>query len=208
MVPLEISEEWIGELRKSLPKLATEMHEQLIGEYGLTDYVAGVLTADKAAAEYFVLSMTTAVQAGLPKVDGAREIANWATGDLRALLNEKGVGFAESPVKPEQLAELVVKKHKGEISGPTAKTVLAEMFSTGRSADEIVKAKGLAQVSDEGALAKIIDEVIAKNPTQVQQYKGGKEAVLGFLVGQIMKASGGKANPGKVNELLKKQLAG
>ncbi|OGW65423.1 MAG: aspartyl/glutamyl-tRNA amidotransferase subunit B [Nitrospirae bacterium RIFCSPLOWO2_02_FULL_62_14] len=206
LVPIEISEEWIGELKKTLPKLATEMRGQFTEEYGLTDYAAGVLTADKDAAEYFVQSMTAAVQAGLPKADGAREIANWATVDLRAFLNEKGVGFAESPVKPEQLAELVVKKHKGEISGPIAKTVLAEMFATGKSAGEIVKAKGLTQVSDEGALAKIIDEVIAKNPTQVQQYRGGKEAVLGFLVGQVMKASGGKANPGKVNELLKGKL--
>lgn len=206
LVPIEISEEWIGELKKTLPKLATEMRGQFTEEYGLTDYAAGVLTADKDAAEYFVHSMTAAVQAGLPKADGAREIANWATGDLRALLNEKGVGFAESPVKPEQLAGLVIKKHKGEISGPIAKTVLAEMFATGKSADEIVKAKGLTQVSDEGALAKIIGEVIAKNPTQVQQYKSGKEAVLGFLVGQVMKASGGKANPGKVNELLKGKL--
>jgi aspartyl-tRNA(Asn)/glutamyl-tRNA(Gln) amidotransferase subunit B len=206
LVPLEISEEWIGELKKTLPKLATEVHKQLINEYGLTDYAAGVLTADKIAAEYFVCATAAAVEAGLPKTDGAREIANWATGDLQALLNEKKVGFADSPVRPEQLAELLVKKHKGEISGPIAKAVLAEMFSTGRSADEIVKAKGLTQVSDEGALAKIIDEVIAKNPQQVVQYRGGKEAVLGFLVGQVMKASGGKANPGKVNELLKGKL--
>jgi aspartyl-tRNA(Asn)/glutamyl-tRNA(Gln) amidotransferase subunit B len=207
LVPLDISEDWIGKLKATLPKLATEMHKQFVEEYGLTDYAASVLTADKDAAEYFVHSMTAAVQTGLPKAEGAREIANWATVDLRALLNEKGVGFAESPVKPEQLAELVVTKHKGEISGPIAKTVLAEMFATGKSADGIIKAKGLTQVSDEVALAKIIDEVIAKSPAQVQQYKSGKEQILGFLVGQVMKASGGKANPGKVNELLKKQLA-
>jgi len=208
LVPMDISQEWIGDLKNTLPKLATEMRGQFTEEYGLTDYAAGVLTADKDAAEYFVQSMTAAVQAGLPKAEGAREIANWTTGDLRALLNEKGAGFATSPVKPEQLAGLVVKKHKGEISGPIAKTVLAEMFNTGHSADEIVKAKGLTQVSDEGALAEIIDEVIVKNPAQVQQYRGGKEAVLGFLVGQVMKASGGKANPGKVNELLKNKLSG
>jgi aspartyl-tRNA(Asn)/glutamyl-tRNA(Gln) amidotransferase subunit B len=206
LVPLEISEEWIGELRKSQPKLSTEMHKQFVEDYGLTTLSAGVLIADKAAAEYFLAAMAWIIRAGLPKAEGAREIANWETVDLRALLNEKGVGFAESPVKPEQLAGLVVKKHKGEISGPIAKAVLAEMFSTGRSADEIVKAKGLTQVSDEGMLAKIIDEVIAKNPQQVAQYKSGKEQVLGFLVGQVMKASGGKANPGKVNELLKGKL--
>jgi aspartyl-tRNA(Asn)/glutamyl-tRNA(Gln) amidotransferase subunit B len=207
LVPMDISGEWIEELKQTLPKLATEIRGQFTEEYGLTDYAAGVLTADKAAAEYFIRAAEAGVQAGLPKAEGEREIANWATGDLQALLNEKKVGFAESPVKPGQLAELVIKKHKGEISGPIAKTVLAEMFATGKSADEIVKARGLTQMSDEGALAKIIDEVIAKNPAQVQQYKSGKEAVIGFLVGQVMKASGGKANPGKVNELLKGKLA-
>jgi len=206
LVPLEISEAWIGELRNRQPKLATEMHKQLTEEYGLTTLSAGVLVADKAAAEYVMAATAWVVQAGLPKVDGAREAANWTMGDLRALLNEKGIGFTENPIKPDQLGAFLVKKYKGEISGPIAKTVLAEMFSTGRSADEIVKAKGLTQVSDEGALKKIIEEAIAKNPQQVAQYKGGKEAVLGFLVGQVMKASGGKANPGKVNELLKGKL--
>jgi aspartyl-tRNA(Asn)/glutamyl-tRNA(Gln) amidotransferase subunit B len=99
-------------------------------------------------------------------------------------------------------------KRKGEVSGPIAKTVLEEMFHTGKSAAEIVKAKGLTQVSDEGALEKIIDEVMARNQQQVLQYRSGKEQVFGFFVGQVMKASGGKANPGKVNELLKRKLAG
>jgi aspartyl-tRNA(Asn)/glutamyl-tRNA(Gln) amidotransferase subunit B len=206
LVPLEISQDWIDELKKTLPKLATEMQKQFVEEYGLTDYAAGVLTADKDAATYFAVVSAKAVNAGMLIVEGAREAANWTTGDLRALLNEKGIGFDKNPIAPERLAELIVMKHKGEISGPIAKTVLMEMFSTGRSADEIVKAKGLTQVSDEGALGKIIDEVIAKSPAQVQQYKSGKEQILGFLVGQVMKASGGKANPGKVNELLRKKL--
>jgi len=206
LVPLEISEEWIGELKKTLPKPRAEIQQQFTQEYRLTEYTAAVLLADKAAAGYYLEATAWIVQARLPLGDVAQEVANWITGDLRALLNEKGLGFVDCPVKPEKLVELVVKKHKGEISGPTAKTVLVEMFSTGRSADEIVKAKGLTQVSDEGALAKIIDDVIAKNPQQVAQYKGGKEAVLGFLVGQVMKTSGGKANPGKVNELLKGKL--
>ena len=206
LVPLDLSEEWIGELKQTLPMLATEVQKQFTGEYGLTDYAAGVLTADKEAADYFTEVVAAIERAGVPKAEGAREVANWQTVDLRALLNEKGIGFAESPVKPGQLAELVLKKHKGEISGPIAKTVLGEMFATGQSAEDIIFAKGLTQVSDVGALGTIIDEVLAKNPTQVQQFKSGKEAVLGFLVGQVMKASGGKANPGKVNELLKKKL--
>jgi aspartyl-tRNA(Asn)/glutamyl-tRNA(Gln) amidotransferase subunit B len=206
LVPLDIPEEWIGELKSSQPQSADEMGEVFTKTYHLSSTTANVLLADKDAAGYFLDAVALIARAKLPN-EVAVEFANWTTVDLRALLNEKGIGFADSPVKPEQLAELVLKKHKGEISGPTAKTVLAEMFSTGRSADEIVKAKGLTQVSDEGALSKIIDEVIAKSPQQVAQYKSGKEAVLGFLVGQVMKASGGKANPGKVNELLKGKLA-
>ncbi len=112
----------------------------------------------------------------------------------------------EAAYLPDKLAELLLKKRNGEISGPIAKLVLEEMFRTGQRPAEIVKAKGLMQVSDEGTLEKMIDEVLAKNPTQVAQFKEGKQQVLGFLVGQVMKASGGKANPGKVNELLKKKL--
>jgi aspartyl-tRNA(Asn)/glutamyl-tRNA(Gln) amidotransferase subunit B len=208
LVPLEISREWIEELRKTLPKLAAEVRKQFVEEYSLPPLTATVLIADKDAAGYFLDATAWIKHVGLPLGEVAREFANWQVVDLRALLNEKGIGFAESPVKPEQLVKLIEKKHRGEISGPIAKTVLAEMFSTGRSADEIVKAKGLTQVSDEGALAKIIDDVIANNPAQVQQYRSGKEQLLGFLVGQAMKASGGKANPAKVNELLKNKLAG
>ena len=114
--------------------------------------------------------------------------------------------IAGSPLSPDKLAELLLMKRNGEISGPIAKLVLEEMFRTGQRPAEIVKAKGLTQVSDEGTLAEVIDEVLTKNPMQVAQFKDGKQQVLGFLVGQVMKASGGKANPGKVNELLKKKL--
>jgi aspartyl-tRNA(Asn)/glutamyl-tRNA(Gln) amidotransferase subunit B len=205
LVPLQITDEWIGELRTTLRTLATEVEQKITTQYKLTKYTAGVLIADKAAAGYFLNATAWIVNTGLPLGDIAQEVANWATVDLRALLNEKGVGFADSPVTPENLVELVGKKHTGEISGPIAKAVLAEMFATGRSANEIIKAKGLTQVSDEGALETIIDEVLIKNPAQVVQFKEGKQQVLGFLVGQVMKASGGKANPGKVNELLKKK---
>src|SRR5438132_49157 len=116
--------------------------------------------------------------------------------------------YEQSPVRPQGLAELLVMKRKGEISGPIAKSVLEEMFNTGKTAAEIIKAKGLTQMSDEGALKRIIDEVMAKNPQQLAQYRSGKEQLFGFFVGQVMKASGGKANPAKVNELLKRKLAG
>ena len=114
----------------------------------------------------------------------------------------------QSPVSPKGLAELLVLKRRGEVSGPIAKSVLEEMFETGQSAVAIVKAKGLTQVSDEGALETVIDEVMVKSPAQLAQYRSGKEALFGFFVGQAMKASGGKANPAKVNELLKRKLAG
>jgi aspartyl-tRNA(Asn)/glutamyl-tRNA(Gln) amidotransferase subunit B len=206
LVPLKLDRDWIEELRKDLPKLPTDLHREFTESYGLTDYAANVLTADKDAARYFLDAMARIQQTEKPIAELAQELANLATVDLRALLNEKGIGFAECPVKPQQLAELVLRKRNGQISGPIAKTVLAEMFNTGMTAEEIITSKGLTQVSDEGALERIIEEVLAKNPAQVTQYKEGKQQVLGFLVGQVMKASGGKANPGKVNELLKKKL--
>jgi len=119
----------------------------------------------------------------------------------------QAIPISSSPVSPKALAELLALKRKGAISGPTGKAVLEEMFETGKSAEDIVKTKGLTQVSDEDVLEKLIGEVIAKNPTQLAQYRSGKEAVFGFFVGQLMKASGGKANPAKVNELLKRKLA-
>nr|MBI3612309.1 Asp-tRNA(Asn)/Glu-tRNA(Gln) amidotransferase subunit GatB [Nitrospirota bacterium] len=204
LVPLEISEEWIEEIRKTLPVLASEKQKQFV-EKGVPIATVNVLISDKNLAKYFetVSCSATAMLPGFPVADVWRASANTVVVDLRGLTNKGG----RQP-EPEKLAELVAKNLKKEISGPIAKAVLEEMSVTDKSADEIIKAKGLTQVSDEGSLAKIIDEVIAKNPTQVEQYRGGKEAVLGFLVGQVMKSSGGKANPGKVNELLKKKLAG
>ncbi|MEK6603336.1 MAG: Asp-tRNA(Asn)/Glu-tRNA(Gln) amidotransferase GatCAB subunit B, partial [Nitrospirota bacterium] len=142
---------------------------------------------------------------GPPKEIG-KEVSNWVTVELLGLLHAASLTIDKNPVSPQMLAELLVLKRKGDVSGSIAKTVLEEMFASGQSAAEIVKAKGLTQVSDEGALEKIIDEVVDKNPQQLAQYKSGKEAVFGFFVGQVMKSSGGKANPAKVNELLKRKL--
>jgi len=205
LVPLRITTEMIEEIRRTSPKLRDQVQEELRQwQCNLSPQTTAVLLADKDAAGYFLTALPLIDKTGF--ADIGRELANWATVDLRALLNEKGIGFAESPVKNAQLVELVTKKYKGEISGPIAKAVLEEMFQTGKGAAEIIKDKGLTQVSDEGALEKIIDEVMAKNPQQVAQYRSGKEAVFGFFVGQVMKASGGKANPAKVNELLKRKL--
>jgi len=202
LVPLRIATEMVEEARKTLPEMREVMRKSFVDEFGLTEQTATVLTANPAVAKYFVASVTTACLSGASKTEATRDIANWITVDLP--------GFAKefwTRVPASEIGVLSELKGKGEISGPIAKTVLEEMCNTGKSAVEIIRAKGLTQVSDEGALEKIIDEVMAKNPQQVAQYKSGKEAVFGFFVGQVMKASGGKANPAKVNELLKRKLA-
>jgi aspartyl-tRNA(Asn)/glutamyl-tRNA(Gln) amidotransferase subunit B len=213
LVPLRIATEMVEEIRKTLPELHDAKQKRLKEEYGLNDYVADVLTADPATVTYFEAATKTAVAEGFSKMAIGPELANWITVDLRGIFNKIKVDVSVagttwvSSVPAQELATLVVMKHKGEVSGPIAKVVLEEMCETGKSAAEIIKAKGLVQVSDEGALEKIIDGVMAKNPQQVAQYKSGKEAVFGFFVGQVMKASGGKANPAKANELLKRKLA-
>jgi len=212
LVPLRISEEMIEEARKSLQELPAAKHKRFVEEYGLSDYDAGVLTAEKDVAGYFE---TVTRSTGCSPKEMGKEVSNWVTVELLGLLHKgkpradgsvEPLTIGQSPVLPQALADLLVMKRKGDVSGSIAKTVLEEMFATGKSAAEIVKAKGLTQVSDEGALEKIIDEVMAKNPQQLAQYRSGKEAVFGFFVGQVMKSSGGKANPAKVNELLKRKL--
>ena len=228
LVRLRITPEMVEEVRKALPEMPEAMHKRFVEEYGLTDYVASVLTTDKKTAEYFETAIKTAVEAGFSKskVEISQDIANWITIELRGLQNKfnfeltvAGASYTvENPVShegvsrvqitPEKWLPLFAMKKKGEISGPTAKMVLEKVVATGSSAEKIVKDEGLTQVSDEGALEKMIDEVMAKNPQQLTQYRSGKEQVFGFFVGQVMKASGGKANPAKVNELLKRKLAG
>jgi len=200
LVPLSLAPEWIDGLRKTLPELPAVRKRRFVGEYGLPEYDAGVLTGSKAMADYFEACVRLFPQ---PKT-----VSNWVMGELLRELNNAGISAAASPVSPERLVSLLQLVEKCTVSLKVAREIFPELYASGKAPEEIVKAKGLTQVSDEGSLAKIIDEVIAKNQAQVDQYKGGKEAVLGFLVGQVMKASGGKANPGKVNELLQKKLAG
>jgi aspartyl-tRNA(Asn)/glutamyl-tRNA(Gln) amidotransferase subunit B len=198
-------------------------------EFGLSEYSSGVLVSDKKLVEYFEKCAVELEKLGLLKIEFGKELANCITIDFRGLTrkmksrpgleqsdpprpladqddSEYGEVWRGTLIPEKNLAQLIVKKVKGEISGPIYKTVLEAMFETRRPADEIIAAGGLKQVSDEGAIEKIINEVLEKNPNQVTQFKEGKQQVLGFLVGQVMKASGGKANPGKVNELLKKKL--
>jgi aspartyl-tRNA(Asn)/glutamyl-tRNA(Gln) amidotransferase subunit B len=137
-----------------------------------------------------------------------KTVSNWVMGELLRELNHAGIEADASPVTPERLVELLMLVDQGTISLKVAREIFPDVYASGKTAAQIVQEKGLTQVSDEGALGTIIQEVLAKNPAQVAQLKEGKQQVLGFLVGQVMKASGGKANPGKVNELLKKQLRG
>ena len=216
LVPLQITADMVEGVRKTLPELPAARQERFAEAYGLTEYDAHVLTSEKSLAEFFEDSLKAQVEtAGLAAKDLAKETTNWIMVELRGLLNRgkaesqdevQGVPIANSPVSPKALAGLLSLKRKGEISGPTAKAILEEMFDTGKSAEEIVQAKGLTQVSDEAVLEGFIDEVMANSPAQLAQYRSGKEAVFGFFVGQVMKASGGKANPAKVNDLLKRKL--
>lgn len=199
LLPLEISPDWIEELRGTVPELAGSKQQRFMSQYGLPEYDAQVVTASKALSDYFEQCVALFNQ---PKT-----VSNWVMGELTRELNNSGTDVEHSPVAPRRLVALLELVESGAVSLKAARDIFPEMYRSGRPPEEIVRDKGLTQVSDEAALAAIIDDVLGKNPTQVEQYKAGKEQVLGFLVGQVMKASGGKANPGKVNELLKKRLA-
>ncbi len=198
LVPLHISEHWLHEVKSRLPELPANRRERFVNEYGLREYDAQVLALTRDTGDYFEAAA---------KVSGdGRATANWVTGDLMALLNAANKEITQSPVSAHHLGELVALIAKGEISGKLAKEILPKMFETREAASVIIDREGLKQISDSGALEKIIDEVLFANPKQVDQYKSGKTAVAGFLVGQVMKASRGQANPAAVNELLKAKL--
>ena len=198
LVPLRIGEKWLAEVRATMTELPARKRARFIGEYGLREYDAEVLTATRAVSEYFE---TAAKVSGDPKT-----AANWVMGDLMGLLKAEGKEIAESPVSPGNLGELVKLIAKGELSGKLAKEVFPKMFSTGEPARAIVEREGLRQISDTGALEKVIADVIAGNPKQVEQYKGGKTTVINFLVGQAMKATRGQANVALVTDLFKQKL--
>lgn len=198
LAPLIIDREWVERIRKTLPELP-EARRTRLQDLGLSEYDAGVITQSKALSDYF--------DAALAHYSDAKTLANWVMGDVTRLLNSNQCSVADSPISATQLAELLGLIEKGTISGKIAKSVLEEMYSTGKDAGSIVKEKGLAQISDEGALLKIIDDVIAANPQSVEDYRAGKDRAIGFLVGQIMKATKGQANPGLVNKMLKEKLA-
>ncbi len=198
LVPLKLDQAWIDGFRSRLPELPAVRTKRFVSDYGLPEYDATILTASKGMAEYFE---TCAEQFPQPKI-----VSNWVMGELMRELNNSGTNISASPVTPERLVSLLQMVDKGVISLKVAREIFPELYSSGKVPEQIVQEKGLTQVSDEGALEQIITEALNKNPAQVAQFKEGKQQVLGFLVGQVMKASGGKANPGKVNELLRKKL--
>ena len=199
LMPVVLSDEDIEEIRQSLPELPEQKRERYVKDYALTDYDAHVLTLDRGLAEYFEHA---AAHSKAPKL-----VANWINGDFMRLLGEQKIELAECKVKPESLAAMVDMIQSGAINGKIAKTVFEEMFRTGREAADIVREKGLVQVSDESAITGFVDQVIAANPAQVQQYREGKSAVIQYLVGQVMKASRGKANPQMVLKMLMEKLS-
>ncbi|MGH6954744.1 MAG: Asp-tRNA(Asn)/Glu-tRNA(Gln) amidotransferase subunit GatB [Alphaproteobacteria bacterium] len=202
LLPLVLDPTWVERLRADLPELPDAKRERFMGAFGLGAYEAGVLVAERESAAYFEQAVDGAAARGRdPKL-----IANWVIGELFGRLNKLGKPIQESPVAPDALCELVDLVANGTISGRTAKDVFDEMFQSGRRAGEIVASKGLVQISDEGALAAAAAKVVAENADKVAQYKAGKTGLMGWFVGQVMKATGGKANPKLVNELLKKQI--
>ncbi|MBZ5624947.1 MAG: Asp-tRNA(Asn)/Glu-tRNA(Gln) amidotransferase subunit GatB [Acidobacteriia bacterium] len=198
LVPLGIGEKWLAAVRASMPELPARKRKRFIEEYGLREYDAEVLTATRPASEYYE---TVARVSGDPKT-----AANWVMGDLMALLKAEGKDIAASPVSPEVLGELVKLIAREEISGKLAKEIVPKMFSSGDAAGVIMEREGLKQISDTDALDRIIAEVIANNPKQVEQYRGGKTTVINFLVGQAMRATRGQANVTVITDLLKRKL--
>jgi aspartyl-tRNA(Asn)/glutamyl-tRNA(Gln) amidotransferase subunit B len=199
LLPLELDEAFLADCRASLPELPDAKRARYEAA-GISPYQAGVLTAEVEAARWF----DALLDAGAKPVAAA----NWTTSELFGALNRVGKSIADSPVSPTQAAELLALVADGTLSGSLAKQVFEVMLETGDAPAKIVEDRGLKQTSDTGAIEAVIAEVLAKNPGQLEQYRGGKEALFGFFVGQTMKAMGGKANPGVVNELLKKALAG
>lgn len=198
LVPVKVSEAWLAEIRGRMPELPQAMRKRFIEGYGLKEYDANVLTQTRDIAEYYEV---VAKASGDPKI-----AANWVMVELQGVLNSDGKTFAESPVTAERLGELVGLIVKGTLSGKLAKDIFPKMYQSGESAQVIMEREGLQQISDTGAIQKIVDDVLAANPKQVEQYKSGKTQVIGFLVGQVMKASKGQANPGMANEMLKAKL--
>ena len=200
LLPVKLEEDWIEQVRASLPELPQQKQARYQGEWNLSAYDAATLTGSRALADYF-----EAVVAGLSKPD-PKLAANWVMGDLSATLNKVNLDVADSRISAGQLAALLARIQDGTLSGKLAKQVFEAMWAGEGDADQIIETKGLKQVSDSGAIEKIIDEVMAANAKSVEEFRSGKEKAFNALVGQVMKASKGKANPQQVNDMLRQKL--
>ncbi|MGV3741318.1 MAG: Asp-tRNA(Asn)/Glu-tRNA(Gln) amidotransferase subunit GatB [Burkholderiaceae bacterium] len=207
--PLVIAQDWVERVKASMPELPGAMRERFMRDYGLPEYDASVLTQSKATAQYFEACAKACGQAKIA--------ANWVMGEVARRLNQDNLAIDESPVSAVALAQVIEQVSKGRISNNGAKQVFEELWTApigddgtrqAASVDDIIKAKGLEQISDSGALENLVEEVIAANPKSVEEYRAGKEKAFNALIGQAMKASKGKANPAQLNELLKQKLAG
>jgi aspartyl-tRNA(Asn)/glutamyl-tRNA(Gln) amidotransferase subunit B len=200
LLPLAISREWVDEVRRGLPELPAAKRERFVRECGLPEYDAQTLTASRALADYF--------EAVAGAVSDKKAASNWVMGEVSAAVNEAGIDVAQVPVGAAQLAGLINRVLDGTISAKTAKQVFGALWAgEGTSADAIIEARGLRQISDAGAIEKLIDEVLAANARSVEEFKAGKEKAFNALVGQAMKATRGKANPQQVNDILRRRLA-
>ncbi|WP_457641511.1 Asp-tRNA(Asn)/Glu-tRNA(Gln) amidotransferase subunit GatB [Persephonella sp.] len=199
LIPVRITKAYIEEIKKTLPELPDQKSARYVNELKLTEYDAEVLVADKDRALFFEKAVEN-----YPK--NPKSIANWIINELLGKLNEEGLDITESPVKPGHISELVQLIDKGEISSKIGKEVFEEVFKTGKSPKTIVEEKGLKQVSDEGEIRKIVEEVLNNHPAEVEKYKAGNQKLIGFFVGQVMKATKGKANPKLVNQILQELL--
>jgi len=198
LLPVEITPAFIDDVRGDMPELPDARKARFESEYGLSSYDAGVLTASREMADFY--------EATARACDDAKLAANWMMDELSGALNKEGLGITESPVPPERLGGMIQRVTDGTISSKIAKDVFEAMWAGEGDADTVIEAKGLKQVTDTSEIEAMVDEVIANNPEQVAQYQGGKDKLLGFFVGQVMKASGGKANPQQVNDILKQKL--
>jgi len=199
LLPVEISDELMSQIMTELPELPSEKKARYISEFELSEYDAGVLTSQKSLADYFEKAVSISNT-------NVKLCANWIMGDLLAALNKEQVDITNSPICAEDLSLLVSRIDDDTISGKIAKDVFKSMWNGEGSADEVIKEKGLKQITDSSEIESIIDSIIAANAPQVEQFKSGNEKIIGFFVGQAMKATGGKANPKQVNELLRKKL--
>jgi len=197
LLPLILDKEWIQTIRENIPELPDDKKERLIKEYSLSNYDAEIIVSDKTTSEYF----EKVVKGRTPKL-----VTTWVTGELFSVLNKKNISIQDSPVSANMMGELIDNIENGKISNRLAKDIFEEMCRTGRDPNLIIEEKGLSQISDEGEIEKLVDEILKSNPENIEKYRKGKTKLLGFFVGEVMKLSKGKANPATLNKLLKKKL--